>query len=55
LIEVLMAYFYGLQAYEKTNGFMALFKRNEYNYSNLLYKYVIVPNMYESGLTKLIG
>ena len=54
LIEVLMAYFYGLQAYEKTNGFMTLFKRDEYNYSNLLYKYVIMPNMYETGLTKLI-
>ena len=55
LIEVLMAYFYGLKAYEKTDGFMALFKRDEYDYSNLLYKYVITPNMYESGLTKLIG
>ncbi len=55
LIEILMAYFFGLQAYEKTNGFMTLFKRDKYDYSNLLYGYVIMPNMYENGLTKLIG
>jgi hypothetical protein len=54
-IEDLMAYFYGLQAYETTNGFMTLFKRDEYDYSNLLYKYLIQPNIYENGMTKLIG
>lgn len=54
LIEILMVFFYGIQAYEKTNGFMTLFRRDEFDYSNLNYKYVVMPNMYESGLTKLI-
>lgn len=54
LIEVLMVFFYGIQAYEKTNGFMTLFRRDEFDYSNMNYKYVVNPNMYESGLTKLI-
>lgn len=54
LIEVLMALFYGIQANEKTNGFMTLFRRDKFDYSNLLYKYVVMPNMYETGLIKLI-
>lgn len=55
LIENLMVYFFGLQAFENTNGFMTLFKRDEFNYSNFIYKYAILPCMYETGLTKLIG
>lgn len=54
LIEILMAFFYGIQAYQKTNGFMTLFRRDEFDYSNKNYKYVVMPNIYESGLTKLI-
>lgn len=54
LIEVLMAFFYGIQAYEATNGFMTLFRRDEFDYSNLHYKYLVMPNMYENGLIKLI-
>lgn len=54
LIEVTMAFFYGIQAYEKTNGFVTLFSRDEFDYSKLHYKYVVMPNMYENGLTKLI-
>lgn len=54
LIEVLMVFFYGIQAYEKTSGFMTLFRRDEFDYSNMNYKYVVMPNIYESGLTKLI-
>jgi hypothetical protein len=53
-VEVLMVFFYGIQAYKRTNGFMTLFKRDEFDYSNLHYKYVVMPNMYERGVTKLI-
>ncbi|MEI7979705.1 MAG: hypothetical protein WCI53_12730 [Bacteroidota bacterium] len=54
LIEILMVFFYGIQAHEKTNGFMTLFRREEFDYSNMNYRYVVMPNMYGSGLTKLI-
>ena len=55
LIEILMAYYFGLNAVKKMNGFMSLFRRNEYDYSNLKYKYAIQPIIYETGLTRLLN
>ncbi|HTK18415.1 MAG TPA: hypothetical protein VL442_02830, partial [Mucilaginibacter sp.] len=54
LIEVLMVFFFGVKAHQKTNGFMTLFRREQFDYSNLLYKYTVLPNMDQQGLTRLI-
>ena len=53
-IELLMAFYFGLKTYEKSNGFMTLFKRKEFDFSNLRYKYVIFPAMGDSSVIQLI-
>lgn len=51
LVEILMVRFLGQKVREKL-GVMALYKRDEYNYSDLRYKYIVAFGM-EHGLTKL--
>lgn len=55
LIEILMAFYFGLNATQKMKGFMTLFRRTDFDYSNFKYKYVIQPSIYESNLIRLIN
>jgi hypothetical protein len=53
-IELLIVYFYGLNAYRKTNGFFTLFESNTYNYAEQKFRYYIYPKMGVDHLTQLI-
>ena len=54
LIEILMVFFLGVKAHQKTNGFMTLFRRDKFDYANLQFKFTVLPNMDQQGLTRVI-
>ncbi|MCF8236193.1 MAG: hypothetical protein K9G67_14650 [Bacteroidales bacterium] len=54
-IENLMVYYYGLNAYERTNGNLTLFYRKDYDFPSLRYKYVIQIRINDPSLTLLIN
>lgn len=53
-IEVLMAYYYGLNKFERTKGFFTLFERKEFDYSELKYRFVIKPRDDDKSLILLL-
>lgn len=53
-IENLMVYYYGLNAYERTNGNLTLFYRKAHDFPSLRYKYVIQIRINDPSLTLLI-
>lgn len=54
-IEILMAYYYGLNAYQRTDGFLTLFQRKEYDYTALKYRFVIKSRIGDDSLILLIN
>lgn len=54
-IENLMVYYYGLRAYERTNGKLTLYYRKDHDFPSLIYKYVIMIRIGDPSLTLLIN
>ncbi|NVN95340.1 MAG: hypothetical protein HXX18_08670 [Bacteroidetes bacterium] len=54
LIEKVMVYYYGINAYLNWNKSMNLFKREEVDFDNQLYEYVIIPNQEIDKMKRLI-
>ena len=54
-IELLMVYYFGLNAYQRTNGFFTLFQRKEYDYTTLKYRFVIQPRIGDDSLILLLN
>lgn len=44
-IELLMAFYLGIQSYKRTKGFMTLYKRKTFDQTQLIYEYVIMPKL----------
>lgn len=55
LIEKVMVYYYGINAYINWNESMNLFKRKEIDFDKQLYEYVILPNQDRDKMKRLIN
>ena len=55
LIEKIMAYYYGINAFINWNGNKNLFKRDKVNFENEEYEYVILSNKERANMKKLIN
>lgn len=55
LIEKVMAYYYGINAYINWNESMSLFRREEIDFDKKLYEYVILPNQERDKMERLIN
>lgn len=53
-IELLIVYFYGVNTYKKTKGFITLYESETYNYSEHRFRYFIYPKMGTGHLKQLI-
>ncbi len=54
-IEKTMIYYLGINAYLRWNGRMTLYKRKNYNFKELKFKYVVLPRHEDPNLTLLIN
>jgi len=55
LIEKVMVYYYGINAYINWNESMNLFRREEIDFDKKLYEYVIFPNQERDKMERLIN
>ena len=53
-IEELIVYYYGLKAYERSNGNLSLYYRKNFDLASMCYKYVIQHELGDSDLILLI-
>lgn len=55
LIEKVMVYFFGINAFINWNGEKSLFKREEFDFEKQLYEFVILQNQVRDRMMKLIS